>query len=315
MAKRDSTRASRITARITPSWLAAVGLVLSVTSMWQPRMPASADVGQRLALDLPTWILVGLAAAAVAMSAAIVSVLIRSPRRKDANEFITRPPRTSRLSSATIVTFLLPLGISIVGSVVALHLLDVNSPGLASSFGLPQAVRSLTPTRDLVNVPAFDFAVTVTLGAVTAVIVAFALLVIVLNQPWTVAAEWLSRSHGRKNSTLVAGLTSAMSTGIRELEVGDDPRSAVIACYRRCEVALALRRRRRYASETPREFVHEALAALKLPALAVESLLRVFEKARFSELPVTSSDRSVALSALGEIRSALERRLDDGAQP
>jgi hypothetical protein len=105
-----------------------------------------------------------------------------------------------------------------------------------------------------------------------------------------------------------------MSTGIRELEIGDDPRSAVIACYRRCEIALASHRRGRYASETQREFVYGALAALRLPALAIRSLLQVFEKARFSELPVTPSDRSAALSALGEIRSALERRPDDGSR-
>jgi hypothetical protein len=167
----------------------------------------------------------------------------------------------------------------------------------------------------MVDVPTFDFALTLTLGAVTAVITAFAILVIVLNQPWAMAASWFSRCRGRKDSTLVDGLKSAMSTGIYELEVADDPRNAVIACYRRCEAALASHRRGRGASETPREFVHEAFVALKLPARAVQSLLQVFEKARFSELAVTSGDRSTALSALGEIRSALEREREDGAQP
>jgi hypothetical protein len=197
----------------------------------------------------------------------------------------------------------------------ALHLLGITSLSPASWLRVPPMERNYAPTRDVIDVPTFDFALTLTLGAVTAVIAAFALLVIVLNQPWAIATAWFSRSRGRKNSTLVAGLTSAMSTGIHELEVGDDPRSAVIACYRRCEVALASHRRRRYASETPREFVHEAFVALKLPALAVQSLLQVFEKARFSELPVTPSDRSAALSALGGIRSALERRRENGTRP
>ena len=74
--------------------------------------------------------------------------------------------------------------------------------------------RGYAPTRDMIDVPIFDFALTLTLGAVTAVIAAFALLVIVLSQPWAIAAEWLSCSRERKNSTLVAGLTSTMSTGI-----------------------------------------------------------------------------------------------------
>jgi Domain of unknown function (DUF4129) len=314
MAKRHSTRTPRVTARIAPSWLAAIGLVLSVTSMWPPRMPGSADVGQRLALNVPAGILVGLAAAAVAMSLAIVSVLLRAPRRTDPDEFIPQPSRPPRRSAATFLALLLPLVVSIAGGAVALHLLDVTSLSPASSLWVPGTESTDTPTRAMIDVPIFDFALTLTLGGAIAVITAFAVLAVVLNQPWTAAAGWLSRSRGRKNSTLVAGLTSAMSTGIHELEVGDDPRSAVIACYRRCEAALASHRRRRYASETAREFVHEALAALKLPALAIRSLLQVFEKARFSELPVTSSDRSAALSALEEIRSALERRFEDGAQ-
>jgi hypothetical protein len=91
MAKRHSTGTSRVTARIAPSWLAAIGIVLSVTSLWQPRMLASDDVGQRLVPNLPTWTLIGLAVAAAAMSLAIVSVLIRAPLRKDPDEFIPQP--------------------------------------------------------------------------------------------------------------------------------------------------------------------------------------------------------------------------------
>jgi hypothetical protein len=311
MARRHSTGTSRVTARIAPSWLAAIGLVLSVTSMWQPRMLASDDVGQRLVPNLPTWTLIGLAAAAAAMSLAIVSVLIRAPLRKDSDEFIPQPPRRS---TAMFLVLLPLLAILIAGS-VAFHLLNITSLSTALLLRGPPMERSYAPTRDMVDVPTFDFALTLTLGAVTAVITAFAILVIVLNQPWAMAGGWFSRSRGRKDSTLVAGLKLAMSTGIHELEVADDPRSAVIACYRRCEAALASHRRGRGASETPREFVHEALAALKLPARAVQSLLQIFEKARFSELAVTSGDRSAALSALGEIRSALERRREDGAQP
>jgi hypothetical protein len=310
MAKRHSTGTYRITARIGPSWLAAIGLILSVTSMWQPDMLVSDDVRQRLVPNLPNWILIGLAAAAAAMSLAIVSVLIRAPLGNDPGEFIRQPPRRS----AAMFVVLLPLSaILIAGSVVAFHLLDVTSLSTALLLQVPPMERTHAPTRDMVNVPTYDFALTLTLGAMAAVITAFAILVIVLNQPW-VMADWFGRSRRRKDSTLVSGLKSAMSVAIYELEVADDPRSAVIACYRRCEAALASHRRGRSASETPREFVHEAFVALKLPARAVQSLLQVFEKARFSELAVTFSDRSAALSALGEIRSALERGHEGGAR-
>ena len=305
MAKAHSTGTSRVTARIAPSCLAAIGLVLSVTSMWQPRMPASDDVGQRLVPSLPNWTLIGLAAAAVAMWLAVVSVLIGVPLRKDT--FIAQPTRWS-------AAIFLPLSaILIAGSLVAFHSLDVGSLSTALFLRVPPMEHSDALTRNMVDVSTFDFTLKLTLGAVTAVITAFAILVIVLNQPWATGAGWFRRSRGRRDSTLVAGLKSTMSTAIHELEMADDPRNAVIACYRRCEAALASHRRGRSASETPREFVHDAFVALKLPARAVQSLLQVFEKARFSELTVTSGDRSAALSALGEIRSALERRHEDGA--
>jgi hypothetical protein len=313
MAKSHSTRTSRVTARIPPFWLAAVGLVVSVTSMWQPGTLALANSVQRLALNLPTWLLFGLAASAVTMSLAIVAVLLRTRHRKEPDEFIPQPPRIMRMSIVTLVALLLLLGVFIAGGVGALHLLNVDLLGLLPLLRAPPTVQPVAPPRDTISVPAFEFVVTVTLGTVAVVITAFALLVIMLNQPWAIAAEWLSRSHERKNATLAVGLTSAMSTGIHELEAGADPRSAVIACYRRCEATLASHRRRRHASETPREFVHEAFAALKLPAPAVQALLQVFEKARFSELPVTPSDRSTALCSLGEIRSTLARRHEDGA--
>jgi len=99
------------------------------------------------------------------------------------------------------------------------------------------------------------------------------------------------------------------------LEIGDDPRAAVIACYRQCETELASRRRYRHASETPREFLRAALSALHLPTQPIRALLEVFERARFSDLPVTRLDRSIALGALDEIRTDLERRREDGAQP
>jgi hypothetical protein len=133
MAKRHSTSKSRFTPQIAPSWLAAIGLALSVTSMWQPRMLASAGGGQRLALNLPTWTLIGLAAAAVAMSLAIVSVLIRAPLRKDPDEFTARPRRRS---AGTFLVLLPLLVVSIAGGVVTLHLLDVTwlSPASCSGY-------------------------------------------------------------------------------------------------------------------------------------------------------------------------------------
>ena len=166
----------------------------------------------------------------------------------------------------------------------------------------------------LMQVPLANLGVTVGLTVLAAAMFAFALLVIGLNQPWTAIAEWFrGRGHLRR-APWVDDLASVISESIRDIERGSDPRRAVIACYRRCETVLAARRRRRHIAETPHEFVHDALTALTLPANAVWSLLSVFERARFSDLPVTRTDVSIAIQALSEIRSALEPGNADSAR-
>jgi hypothetical protein len=164
-----------------------------------------------------------------------------------------------------------------------------------------------------VQAPLVNLGVTAALTVLAVAMTGFALLVIGLNQPWKAIVEWFHRPDHFRRAPWVDDLASAMSAGIRDIERGGDPRHAVIACYRRCETVLAVRRRRRQAAETPREFVHDALTALVLPANAVRSLLSVFERARFSDLPVTQTDRSTALRAMNEILSALESGNTDGA--
>jgi uncharacterized protein YjiS (DUF1127 family) len=173
---------------------------------------------------------------------------------------------------------------------------------------------SADPPPDVVSVPLLDLSVSIALSVVAAVVIGCSILAILLAQPWVTIAEWLRQKRGRRGASSVADMASALAAGRRALEIGDDPRAAVIACYRQCEAALASRRHGRRAAETPREFLIGALAALHLPARPVRALLQVFERARFSDLPVTRLDRSVALGALDEIRTDLDRRREGGAQ-
>jgi hypothetical protein len=129
-------------------------------------------------------------------------------------------------------------------------------------------------------------------------------LAVLLVRPWVTIAEWLRQARVLRGASPVANMASALAAGRRALEIGDDPRAAVIACYRQCEGALASRRRGRHAAETSREFLLGALAALRLPAQPIRALLQVFERARFSNLPVTPSTAN-ALGALDEIRTDL----------
>jgi len=112
----------------------------------------------------------------------------------------------------------------------------------------------------------------------------------------------------RRRGSLAAAIAAAADAGLAELADERDPRRAVIACYRRCEGAIAAVAHRRYPWQTPREYLAAALAPLSLPAIPVTTLLRIFERARFGDGPVNASDRDAATTALEKIRAALKDR-------
>lgn len=288
------------------SWLAAIGIVVAVVALWRPGLSVTSGAGYRLVLNLPEWLTIPLAVAALLMCIAMVT-----PRRSGPDDLPrTRPPL--RRSPVGILLVLLLLA-GTASTLQRMHpdILTVLQARYGAAWSLPE-MSDPTNGREALDVPALDAGVTMALLLVAVAMAGFALLVIGVSEPWAVIARLFRFGRGERPAP-PQELAAAIADGMRELELGDDPRRAVIACYRRCEAALAVQRRRRYLAETPREFMRSALAALALPADAVRALLLVFERARFSELPVTEADRSVALGALGEIRSALVGS-DDGSR-
>jgi len=126
--------------------------------------------------------------------------------------------------------------------------------------------------------------------------------------------DFLGFGRRRRRPRLAGALAEALNAGAADLADDCDPRRAVIACYRRSESAIATVEHRRYPWQTPREYVQAALGALSLPAAAVASLLEIFERARFSELPIMARHRDAALAALGAIRAALEETSTHGTR-
>ena len=293
-----------------PSWLAAIGMVIAVLALSRPGALQPATAGYRLALSVPGWVMAALGAAALAMFLSITWVLIAAPRHERSD----LAPGSQRLFSG-IESILLMLLLTVLAGTGAAALRLIDADALITWLG--GAVPHVPPMPHemaSVQAPLANLGVTAALTALAMAMTGFALLVLGLNQPWKAIVEWFRRPGHFKRAPWVDDLASAMSAGIRDIERGGDPRHAVIACYRRCETVLAVRRRRRHAAETPREFVHDALTALVLPANAVRSLLSVFERARFSDLPVTQTDRSTALRALNEILSALGNGSTDSAR-
>lgn len=296
--------------------LAALGLVLGAIALWQPVGPITDAPGRLLVLDLPTWVQFVLLGAVVVELLAIVMVAIPDQLRKRAGGTPRKRPSASRLSPISVMAMLLPA----VAMAIAIDQVQHFEGGLfawlfgAGSRGGWFSSGGADPPPDVISVPLLDLGVSMMLSIVAAVVVACSVLAVLLVKPWVTIAEWLRQAPVRRGASPVEDMASALAAGGRVLEIGDDPRAAVIACYRQCEAELASRRRGRQAAETPREFLRGALSALHLPAQPIRALLQVFERARFSDLPVTRLDRSVALGALDEIRTDLKRRRADAAQ-
>jgi membrane protein implicated in regulation of membrane protease activity len=297
--------------------LAALGLVLGAIALWQPVGPIADSPGQRLVLDVPAWVQFVLLGATLVEFLAIVLVMIPNRLKKRPDGTLQKRPSAMRLSPIEKMALLLPFAAVAIAAYQSQYFESGWFGWLfgAGSRGGWFGSSSADPPPDVVSVPLLDLSVSITLSLVAAVVIACSILAILLVRPWVTIAEWLRQARVRRGASPVEDMTSALAAGRRALEIGDDPRTAVIACYRQCEAALASRRRGRHAAETPREFLRGALAALHLPAQPIRALLQVFERARFSDLPVTRLDRSVALGALDEIRTDLERRREDGAQP
>ena len=296
-------------------WLAAIGFAVAMAVTSRPGILPFAAAGHGLQLGVPAWILLALMGALFAAFFAIISILVPAPRRKDPDDFILELPPPPKLSPLALLAMLLLPIIAVIGGVIVFHLLSSHAPGGAAALlmgtAMPPPSQTMAPEHSPIEVAAINRSLTLMLGMLAVVVIGCALLVILANEPWAAIAEWF-RFRRRRRVALVRDLAAAVSAGIHDLEKGDDAKRAVIACYRRCEATLASRRRRRYPSETPREFVADALAALHLPTAAARSLLQVFERARFSNLPITFRDRDVALTALSDIRSALDEQAQDG---
>ena len=301
--------------RIGTTLLAALGLVLGALALWQPVGPIADSPGQRLVLDVPAWVQFVLLGATLVEFLAIVLVMIPNRLKKRSDGTLQRRPSAMRLSPIEKMALLLPLAAVAIAAYQSQYFESGRFGWLFGSRGGWFGSSSADPPPDVVSVPLLDLSVSITLSLVAAVVIACSILAVLLVRPWVTIAEWLRQARVRRGASPVENMTSALAAGRRALEIGDDPRTAVIACYRQCEAALASRRRGRHAAETPREFLRGALAALHLPAPPIRALLQVFERARFSDLPVTRLDRSIALGALDEIRTDLERRREDGAQP
>ncbi|ACZ86826.1 DUF4129 domain-containing protein [Streptosporangium roseum] len=102
-----------------------------------------------------------------------------------------------------------------------------------------------------------------------------------------------------------AEMRAALRAGLTDLDAGDDPRRAVIACWLRLEHAAAGAGTPRLAADTPGDLVTRLLAAHRVSGPALGRLAAAYRQARYAPHEVTGSLRGTARRALAEVDAEL----------
>jgi hypothetical protein len=101
-------------------------------------------------------------------------------------------------------------------------------------------------------------------------------------------------------------VAAALDAGLADLSDADtDPRRAVIACWVRLERAAAAAGTPRHPSDVPADYVLRLLAAHRISRPVLDRFASVYRYARYSTGPVDEGMRSIAVSALGQLRAEL----------
>ncbi len=102
-------------------------------------------------------------------------------------------------------------------------------------------------------------------------------------------------------------LVPIVDEAAHRLEVGSDPRAAVMLAYAGVEGALADLGHPPQPTETPTEYLARVLKEVVVDPTPLVDLARLHELARFSDHPISHGDQQEAAAALRRVRSELSR--------
>lgn len=122
-----------------------------------------------------------------------------------------------------------------------------------------------------------------------------------------------ARTGAARSERIAGGVARATEESLEELELGGDPRLAIIRCYARFERSLAAAETPRAPWQTPMEFMRSVLSTLPLDPDDVARLTRLFELARFSHHPLGAAEQDSALRSLKAIRDSLSKKATDAS--
>lgn len=273
----------------------AAGLLVVVAAAGQARGGSSAGTVHPAALRVVGDVLVVLLVLAVLAGLAIWVLVLVSPRRRRGDpedEADEMPPATWWEK--------LPLAIAL--ALVALMLVVLvrtahsGSPGLGPTAPADSArppgnggTGSSSPA-----VGSLDWPV---IGAVVVLVVVGVVVALQL------AGRRPRLAVAREPLPPGGGLAALQAVGLDELRSEPDPRRAVIRAYAAMGALLGLSGRPRRPSETPFEFLARALVGLGTSAVAARRLTELFERAVFSDHPITEGVKDEAIDALSALRA------------
>lgn len=155
-----------------------------------------------------------------------------------------------------------------------------------------------TPTPSISNSPPV-----VAMLLIAVIFVILAIIIILVLFSFIAGRE--RKKVGPKQAFSVE-MARVIDEGIALFETGISTRDAIIKCYRRMTELLALHGVKDALHLTPREFREEARTKLGFESEHLDSLVELFEIARYSSHEVTESDRERALRALKGLRKEVE---------
>jgi len=288
--------------RLGAKLVTGVGLLLAIAgTLVAPDGVPLEDLGTRVFVPLPDWLIIGtVAAVALASLIFIARSLSRRPPGKEEIERYNEPQTLSPVLAVLLVVLALTPCAVLGGALYWLAQPDVH-PGLAATAA--DAAPAPPPAIDERPVGPASPVTTGLIGAL-ALLAAFGSLGVVA---WLCLADRLPRGaagivpqHGE--------LAAAVEDSLEDLRREPDARAAIIKIYRNFERLLAAAALPRRPWQTPVEFMATVLGKAPLPPGSVRSLTGLFELARFSRHPLGAAERERAWRSLIEIRAALERK-------
>lgn len=139
----------------------------------------------------------------------------------------------------------------------------------------------------------------------------FALLLFVLGRRlvrWLADTQPTERRHESEPQYLrrdVALVEEAVAAGLAEIDLGTDPRSAIIACWVHFEAAGERVGIAKEPSDTPSDLTRKLLEHHELQGRSLSRLSEAYLRARYSPHEVGEADRDRARSALVDLQGRL----------